>query len=51
MKMSRVCSGMLSSGDDDFKFLKILKNCKKYIMHVHHPGVMKLFYLSKPACP
>ena len=28
MKMSRACSGMLSSGNDDFKFLKTLKNIK-----------------------
>ena len=34
MKMSRACSGMLSSENDDFKFLK---NCKKkHKMHVHH---------------
>ena len=33
MKMSRACSGMLSSENDDFKFLK---NCKNHKMHVHH---------------
>ena len=33
MKMSRACSGMMSSENDDFKFLK---NCKKHKMHVHH---------------
>ena len=33
MKMSRACPGMLSSENDDFKFLK---NCRKPKMHVHH---------------
>ena len=33
MKMSRACSGMLSSENDDFK---ILKTAKKHKMHVHH---------------
>ena len=33
MKMSRACSGMLSSKNDDFQ---ILKNCQKQKMHVHH---------------
>ena len=33
MKMSRACSGMLSSENDD---LQILKNCQKQKMHVHH---------------
>ena len=33
MKMSRECPGMLSSENDDFKFLK---NCEKHKMHVHH---------------
>ena len=32
MKMSRACSGMLSSENDDFKFLK---NCEEHKMHVH----------------
>ena len=33
MKMSRACSGMLSSENDEFKFLK---TAKKHKMHVHH---------------
>ena len=33
MKMSRACSGMLSSKNEDFQ---ILKNCQKHKMHVHH---------------
>ena len=32
MKMSRACSGMLSSENDEFKFLKTAK----HKMHVHH---------------
>ena len=28
MRMSRACSGMLSSENDDFKFLKTVKNIK-----------------------
>ena len=28
MKMSRACPGMLSSENDDFKFLKTAKNIK-----------------------
>ena len=32
MKMSRACPGMLSSENDDFKFLK---NCEKHKIHVH----------------
>ena len=31
--MSRACPGMLSSENDEFKFLKTAKNIK---MHVHH---------------
>ena len=33
MKMSKACSGILSSENDDFKFLK---TSKKHKMHVHH---------------
>ena len=33
MKMSRECPGILSSENDDFKFLK---NCEKHKMQVHH---------------
>ena len=32
MKLSRVCPGMLSSENDDFK----LKTAKKHKIHVHH---------------
>ena len=33
MKMSLACSGMLSSENDDFTFLKTVKNIKE---HVHY---------------
>ena len=33
MKISRACPGMLSSENNDFK---LLKNCEKHKMHVHH---------------
>ena len=48
MKMSRACSGMLSSKNDDFKFLKTVKDIKITCTNV--PGFMELFYLSKPVC-
>ena len=35
MKMSRACPGMLSSENDDFKFLKTAKK-KMHVHHVHH---------------
>ena len=34
MKTSRACTGMLSSENDDFKFLKTEE--KKHKMHMHH---------------
>ena len=41
MKMSRVCSGMLSSENDDFKFLKTVKNIKcTYITCTIVPGLV-----------
>ena len=48
MKMSRACSGMLLSKNDDFKFLKTVKDIKITCTNV--PGFMELFYLSKPVC-
>ena len=36
MKMSRACSGMLSSKNDDFKFLKTAIKRKMHVRHVHH---------------
>ena len=36
MNMSRACSGMLSTENDDFKFLKTAKKHKMHMHHVHH---------------
>ena len=46
MKTSRACTGMLSLETDYFKFLKNSKNIKITCTIV--PGLVKLFYLSKP---
>ena len=43
MKMSRAYSGMLSSKNDDFKFLKTAKNHK---MHVDHSSRARVTVLS-----
>ena len=43
MKMSRACSGMLSSENDDFKFLK---NAKKHVNHMHHSSRARVTVLS-----
>ena len=51
VKTFKACTGMLSSGNDDFEFLKTTKNIKKHVHHVHHiPGLVELFYLSQPVC-
>ena len=51
IKTSRACTGMLSSENDDFKFLKIVKNIKSMcITCTIVPGLVELFYLSKPVC-
>ena len=36
MKMSRACTDMLFSENDDIKFLKTAKNIKKHAHHLHH---------------
>ena len=44
MKTSRACSGMLSSENDDFKFLKTAKNINSTcILCIIVPGFVKLF--------
>ena len=49
MKKSRACSGMLSSENDAFKFLKIEKNIKNIcITCIIARAFVELFYLSKP---
>ena len=51
MKMSKACPGMLSSENDDFQFLKTVKNIKcTCITCTIVPGLVLLFDLSKPAC-
>ena len=47
MKVSRACTGMLSSENDDFKFLKTAKNTKSITCTIV-PELMELFYLSEP---
>ena len=48
MKMSRACTGMLSSENDDFKFFKTAKKHKKSscITCTIVPGLVELFYLQ-----
>ena len=46
MKMSRACSGMLSSKNDDFKFLKKLQKHKMHVHHVHHSSRARVTVLS-----
>ena len=51
MKTSRACTGMLSSENDDFKFLKTVKNIKSLcITFTIVQGLVEQFYLSKPVC-
>ena len=45
LKTSRTCTGMLSSDNDDFKFLKSAKNIKSTCTIV--PRLVELFHLSK----
>ena len=48
MKNYRACTGMLSSENDDLKFLKNAKNIKSTcIMCTIRPGLEGLFHLSK----
>ena len=44
MKTSRACTGMLSSENNDFKFLKTVKIIKG--MYTIVPGFVELFYLQ-----
>ena len=45
MKMSRACSGTLSSENDDIKFFKTAKNTKcTCITCTIDPGLVELFY-------
>ena len=50
-KTSRACTGMLSSENDGFKFLKTAINIKcRYITCTIVPGLVELFYRSIPVC-
>ena len=46
MKMSRSCSGILSSENDDFKFLKTAKKHKMHVHHGHHSSRGRVTDLS-----
>ena len=46
MKMSRTCSGRLSSAKDDFKFLKIANTHKMHVHHGHHSSKGRVTVLS-----
>ena len=46
MNMSWECSGMLSSENDNFKFLKTAKNKKMHVHHVHHSFRSRVTVLS-----
>ena len=46
MKMSRACSGMLSSENDDFKFLKTARKHKMHVHHFHHRSRARVTVLS-----
>ena len=48
MKTFRACTGMLLSENEDFKFLKTVKNIKCMCTIV--PGLVEQFNLSKPVC-
>ena len=51
MRMSRACSGTLSSENDDFNFFKTTKIIKcTCIACTIVPGLVELFYLSNPVC-
>ena len=51
MKTYRAYTGMLSSENDDFKFLKTTKNRKyKCITCIIVPRLVELFYVSKTVC-
>ena len=51
MKMSRACTGMWSSENDDFKCSTTTKNIASMcIMCAIVPGLVELLHLSKPVC-
>ena len=46
MKISRVCSDLLSSKNDDFQILKNCQKQKMYVHHVHHSFTVRVTVLS-----
>ena len=46
MKISRACSGRLSSENDDFKFFRTAKKHKMHAHHVHHSYRARVTVLS-----
>ena len=51
METSRVCTGMLSSENNDFKFLKVAKKIKsRCITCTIVAGLVEPFSLVKPVC-
>ena len=46
MKMSRACSGMLSSKNDDFQIFKNCQKQKTHVHHVHHSSMVRVTVLS-----
>ena len=46
INMSRACSGMLSSENDDFKFVKNYEKHKMHVHHVHHSSRARVTILS-----
>ena len=46
LNTSRACTGMLSSDNKDFEFLKKCENHKKHVRHVHHSSRARETVLS-----
>ena len=46
MRLSRACPGMLSSENEDFKFLKTAKKHKMHVHHMHHSSRYHVTVLS-----
>ena len=51
MKNYRACTGMLSSENDDLKFLKKCEKHKKHVHHVHHTSRARRTVLSLQISP
>ena len=51
IKTSRACTGMMSSENDDFKFLKNSEKHKKDVHHMHHSSKARGTVLSLQTNP